>query len=337
MREASCSASAEMLEPSGIYYTAVEQAFRHLKTAAGTEFMFAITFVCFELVPKSVTRINMNLYMPLECFHFHDDGQSKYSFSKSPFRIERDALTKEMRDGISELGLFSKWSLDQIRSSFCFLIAEGMDAESIKQDANLLMMTFWLLGDDITPFYRFVISEDNRNDSVQHSQLEPNCVDDPPWERYSFSRLDQIDQAYSILKSTDAIRWSRPHNAIYFLYMGLHTHHWISRFSSLMTCLESVFGKNERRGMTQRIASRASNFVSDASVCTKADILELYDTRSRITHGDIKANEEPAKNLRHLKRLERVVKACFRKIIDTQAFDHYQNELSKERYLSQFD
>lgn len=278
----------------------------------------------------------MNLYMPLECFHFHDDGKRAYSFSKSPFRIERDALTKEMRDGINELGLFSKWHLDEIHSSQCFLIAEGTDAESIKQDANLLMMTFWLLGDGITPFYKFVISEDNRDDSLQYSRLEPNCVDDPSWEHYPFSKLDQIDQAYSILKSADSLRWSRPHNAIYFLYLGLHTHHWLSRFLSLMTCLESVFGK-PGRGVTARVSTRVSNFVSDITVCTRENMFELYDTRSRIAHGDIKADKHPDDNLRYLIQLERIVKACFRKVIDTQAFDHYQDESSKERYLSQFD
>lgn len=311
-------------------------AIRCLKTPASPEFMLAITICDFELLPNSATCITMNLYMPLECFHFHDDGQGAYTFSKSPFRIQRDALTKEMRDGISEMGLFSKWSLDQIRSSFCFLIAEGEDAESIKQDANLLMMTCWLLGDNITPFYKFVISENNKDDSLQYSPLEPNCVDDPSWEHYSFSKLDQVDHAYSILKATDTFRWSRPHNAIYFLYLGLHKIHWISRFSSLMTCLESVFGK-PRPGVAARVSTRVSNFVSDLTVCTKAEMLELYDTRSRIAHGDVKAAKNPENNLRHLKRLERIVKACFRKIIDTRAFDYYQDESSKERYLSQFD
>ena len=63
---------------------------------------------------------------------------------------------------------------------------------------------------------------------------------------------------------------------------------------------------------------------------------DLYDTRSRMAHGNIQAGTSD-ENLAKLKHLEDITIACFQKLIDANLFNLYTTKPERDRFVSQWD
>jgi len=255
----------------------------------------------------------MKTYIPLHWFVYHE--QHEFVFANNDFSISRFSASEEMLQSI----LLSGHDREEIQMADWALVAQDLDQDAIKQNANLLITTFWLMSENVCPFIKFRLGPNAQDCAVQHDVMQPNLVDEPPLEEYQTQALKDIDGAYQELKLANAqTSSSRPHNAIYFLYLATHTTHWIGRFAFLMNALEAVFGNDHspaktkgQKSVTETIKTRVSHFVGDTATCSPELMADLYNTRSRIVHGDIHANEDPAENLRTLKLMEDTVKRCF--------------------------
>ena len=281
----------------------------------------------------------MKTYIPLHWFVYCD--QTEFVFASKDFSIKRFSASEVNLHP----SLLSESNRAEIQMADWALIAPGVDQEAIAQNANLLMVTFWLMSESVSPFIKFRLGPDAQECAILHDTMQPNLIADLPLEEYRTQILEEIDEAYQELKLANGqLASSRPHNAIYFLYLATHTTHWIDRFAFLMSALEAVFGNDHsqskikgQKGVTETIKTRVNNFVGDTSVCSPKLLGELYDTRSRIVHGDIRANKDPEENLRTLKAMEDIVKRCFRKIAQSKVFRQFGDKLTRSTFLTSLD
>ena len=65
-------------------------------------------------------------------------------------------------------------------------------------------------------------------------------------------------------------------------------------------------------------------------------MISLYDTRSLLVHGKLQASNA-TENLNLLNRLEKVVIACYRKMIREDTFKLYADKLQRDNFLSRLD
>jgi hypothetical protein len=281
----------------------------------------------------------MKTYIPLHDFVYYD--QSQFVFGGNDFVLTCFSAFDETTGSF----LLSESNIAEIQMADWALVAPGLDQDAIAQNANLLIMTFWLMSENVSPVIKFRLGPNAQDCAILHDVMQPNLVADPPLEEYRTQVLKDIDEVYQELKLANGqTASSRPHNAIYFLFLATHTTHWIGRFAFLMSALEAVFGNDYSRtkskgqkGVTETIKTRVSHFVEDAAVCSPELVGELYNTRSRIAHGDIRANEDPSENLRTLKLLEDIVKRCFRKIVQKKVFYQFGDKLTRDAFLTSLD
>jgi hypothetical protein len=149
---------------------------------------------------------------------------------------------------------------------------------------------------------------------------------------YSNEDLSEIDAGFEALVEMDLVS-TRCHNALYFLYLGFHTIHWIESFMFLMNSLEALFSRDKSGGATKTICNRVSSFMDFKPRCGYDDIAHLYDIRSRIVHGNIVANEEPGKNLEELHHLQFVVMECMKKILQEKVYLKFIDKKTRDSYL----
>jgi len=281
----------------------------------------------------------MKTHFPLHWFVYHD--QTEFISTSKCFSISPFSAT----DVAPRSSILSEDNLAEIQIADWALVAPGLDQDAITQEANLLIMTFWLMSENVSPFIKFRLGPNSQDCSILSDVMQPNLVADPPLEEYGTQALKNIDEAFQELQLANSqTASSRPHNAIYFLYLATHTAHWIGRFSFLMSAMEAVFGNDHsptkikgQKGVTETIKTRVSHFVDDAAVCSTELVGELYNTRSRIAHGDIRANENPGENLRTLKPMEDIVKRCFLKIIQNKVFRQFGDKASRDTFLTSLD
>ena len=84
---------------------------------------------------------------------------------------------------------------------------------------------------------------------------------------------------------------------------------------------------------TAAITTRVSSLLSSKAKCTKDDISELYDLRSRIMHGNIKASDEPGDELKKLNHLDFLTVECFKAIADRKLYKEYSDKSSRDRLM----
>jgi hypothetical protein len=105
-------------------------------------------------------------------------------------------------------------------------------------------------------------------------------------------------------------------------------------FILMMCSLESLFSKDKRGSATAAITTRVSSLLSSKPRCTKGDIEGLYELRSRITHGNIKASDDPGENLGKLNHLDFVTVECFRALAERKLYKEYSDKKCRDRLMS---
>lgn len=219
------------------------------------------------------------------------------------------------------------------------IVAESSDMLGYEEDVSLLIMTFRLMSDDISPhiIFRLLTEEPFHHIKLMEQLCHIRIAGEVPLlEIYSQAKLQQIDHAYCKLRASESLS-IRVKNAFYFLYLALHTSHWSPSLMFYMSTLEALFSKDQRGSAAKTICRRVTNFLNSTDLCNRVDMEALYETRSRITHGNIVANEEPKENLLHLQKLEKIVVNTFRKFIAQDSFQHFKDPASRDQFMSTLD
>ena len=269
----------------------------------------------------------MKIVMPLFQFGYLDS--EPFHFSGNQLWIKKFYSDKE----IPKTDLFSKHDTDHMDLESWALIFDHDDTTRYRSKVNLLLLSFRLFSRGKPPFIKYrLCKEDIRECSRLTSTM--TYIHEFEGKRLPYSKDDlfAIDTGFEALVEMDAVS-TRCHNALYFLYLGFHTIHWIESFMFLMNSLEALFSKDKSGGATKAICTRVSSFMDFRSRCEYDDIEHLYDIRSRIVHGNIVANEEPGKNLEELHHLQFVVIECMKKILQEKVYLKFIDKKTRDSYL----
>lgn len=129
----------------------------------------------------------------------------------------------------------------------------------------------------------------------------------------------------------------RTHNAIYFLYRAFHTTHWVDSFIFLVSFLESLFSKDDKRGATRIICTRVNRVINDSKIVTYDQMEKLYNVRSEMVHGKIDLTDNmPKENLEDLKSLENISIAVLEKYIKNNLYESYNTNEQREKLLMNY-
>ena len=270
----------------------------------------------------------MRVVMPL--FEFQIDPDSlEFVFSDGRLSIRRFDDDKHL----SDLDIFSKQDRRDIEQERWAIVAEGDDLSGYETDISMLLMTFQLLSNRITPFIKFRLSEDHglarrMNDTAMHIRLRGYL-----YQTYSFKDFPHIDAVYMMLRKAEQTS-VRLKNAFYFLYRAFHSYQWVDSFLFYMNALEALFSLDTKGPATKTICERASKLLKAPKKWSEKTIEDLYGVRSRIAHGRLEARPNSITNLRLLKKMERLTKLCFRKLIDRNSFQHFTTASARDRFMA---
>jgi hypothetical protein len=152
------------------------------------------------------------------------------------------------------------------------------------------------------------------------------------------SEIEVINKGFQSLIDMDGIS-IRTHNALYFLYRAFHSIKWMDAYILLVCSLESLFSRDKPGGATSAITTRVSSLLNSKPRCTKKDIEDLYEIRSRIIHGNIagpeldEAVEDREANLENLNHLEYVAIECFKELAENGFYKHYSDKTSRDKFM----
>ena len=265
--------------------------------------------------------------MPLFEFQIKPNSP-EFVFSDGRLAIQRFNDAEQL----SDREIFSTRDRDCMKYARCAIVAEADNLNSYELDVNMLLMAFRLLSSRITPSIRYRLSDNidlvRRMDEREiHVRLRGYL-----YQTYSVEDLPRIDAVYMMLLKAEHTS-VRLKNAFYFLYRAFHSYHWLDSFSFYMSTLEALFSLDTKGPATKTICERVSKLLKAPKKWSEKTIGDLYDVRSRITHGRLEARPSSTANLRLLKRMERLTKLCFRKLIVKKAFDHFATDVSRERFM----
>ncbi len=269
----------------------------------------------------------MRISMPL--FWFDLKGIDLYSFDDTGISI-----SPFIEDDIPKIPLFSEQDVRHIKDEAPWtLIYESADVEGYKTKINVLLLAFKIFCENRYPFIKYRLCNENHtfcrrlNDTITYNYSHPRTV-----EQFTSDDLENIKDGFLSLIEMDQVS-IRTHNAPYFLYRAWHNTKWMDSFILLMCSLESLFSKDKPGGATATITTRVSSLLGSKKRCTKKDIEELYDLRSRMTHGNIRASDDPGDNLAKLNQLDYVAVECFKTIAIKKFYSRYSDKVSRDKFM----
>lgn len=266
----------------------------------------------------------MKIEMPL--FGFEIEGIESFTFGTTGISIAPFANLN-----IQKIPLFSEQDLRHMEkeAQWC-LIYEGSEAKGYKSKVNLLLMAFKIFCEKHYPFIKYRLCSDN---SSLCRRLSDGITFNYSYPRsnlaYDSTDLESIKDGFLALIEMDQIS-TRTHNSLYFLYRAWHNTKWIDSFIFMMCAIESLFSKDKPGGAVSAITTRVSSFLNSKPKCTKNEIEDLYDLRSRMTHGNIQASDDPGENLKELNHLEFIIIECFKEIVKGNFYKKYATKQDRD-------
>ena len=273
------------------------------------------------------------IVMPL--FWFECEEISNYTFGDTGLSIEQFS-----DDDILTNPLFSEQDIRHMQDEpgFSIVFDEG-SVDGYKSLTNLLLMSFKIFCEIRYPFIKYRICKDNPslcrrlNDPITYNFFFPRII-----RPYSLSEIETINKGFQSLIDMDKIS-VRTHNALYFLYRAFHSIKWMDAYIHLMSSIESLFSKDKPGGATVAITTRVPSLLSNNPRCTKKDIEDLYEIRSRIIHGNItgpdldEAKDDDKDKLANLDKLEYVTIECFKELVKSTRYKHYTDKEIRDKFM----
>lgn len=277
----------------------------------------------------------MKIVMPL--FRFNLEGVEEYSFGNTGLSISRFD-----NNNIPEIVLFSEQDLYHIKNEAIWSLNYNSSEDSNytksnnpnhRIQTNTLLLAFKIFSEKRYPFIKYRLSSDHSlcrrlNEMVTFNNSHPRCQ-----QSFNQGDLNCIKNGFLSLIEMDKIS-IRTQNAIYFLSRAWHNGHWMDSFILMMCSLESLFSKDKSGSATATITTRISSLLNSKPKCSRDDIGELYNHRSRIMHGNIQARNDAAENLSILHHLDTVTVECFKALINQKLYKEYSTKSSRDRLMS---
>lgn len=222
-----------------------------------------------------------------------------------------------------------------MRQEHWALVAVFKDPHKYESIVNLLILTFRMLASELSPMIKYRLSSDYNECAIIHEELSAIRPESKSPEVYNQIKLKRVDALFSKLLEADH-KSDRLHNAYYFLYLATHTVHWVQSYLFHMNALEALFGGGVNEPVKQTVKRRVCGFLGDPNI-TQPKISKLYDLRSKIAHGALRADLDPDENLNILQELEVIVISCVRKLAETNGLMRFSAEKSRRLFLQQYD
>jgi len=266
--------------------------------------------------------------MPL--FWLDLEGIDSYSFDDS-----RMSIAPFDGGDIPKIPLFSEQDLRHMSEEAPWaLIYDSLDIEGYKSNVNILLLAFKIFCEKRYPFVKYrLCSEDHSfctrlNDTITYNYSYPRTA-----KRFDSTDLARVKDGFLSLIEMDRLS-IRTHNALYFLCRAWHNTKWIDSFILMMCSLESLFSKDKPGSAAAAITTRVSSLLRSKPKCTKRDIEDLYELRSRMTHGNIKASDDAGENLGKLNHLDFITVECFKVLAERKLYKNYSDKKSRDRLMS---
>lgn len=275
----------------------------------------------------------MRIIMPL--FEFIYDGDEftfHNGYSLRHFDAQRD-IPKNI-DGLSRMDS-SYISLENWA-----LVAENPEVERYKEEISLLLIAFKIYAlSNVFIKWRFC-AEDSKHSTRLEDIFRPMLLktntevsqDDLPKVNDGFKNLLEM---YSISNRTK--------NALYFVWRGFSSDKHIDSYIFLVCVLEALFSSEESENIeqpTKILIKRIQSFLKGEKGCGGDQIKRIYKIRSDMVHGRIQHTdkndlEQRKKNIDNLGKLEVVIFACLKKLLDDNIYTIYSNAEEKEKHLKE--
>lgn len=276
----------------------------------------------------------MKIVMPL--FQFSMKGLEYFKCGSTGIYIKPFDI-----NDIQEIVLFSEQDLRHMRTEVGWSLVYESDKDeqhevnknqNHKVKANTLLMAFKIFNKKRYPFIKYILSPNHKYCRRITDTITFNYSHSRPLQPFTEDDLIQINTGFLSLLEMDEVS-VRTHNALYFLYRSWHCGYWTDDFLMMMCALESIFSKDKPGSATSTITTRVSNFLNSKKGCSKEEIEELYDIRSRIMHGNMKIKRSPKENLASLHHLETVTISCFKKIVNEKVYEHFGSKDKRDRFM----
>ena len=224
--------------------------------------------------------------MPLFGFQYFEHHDFSFSDGRLSIRKFEDTGNLANRE------IFSEQDRQDIVQARKALVADSNDIRGYDLDANLLLMAFRVLSDHLTPFIKYRLSDD-KNLRFRIMDVETHILlQGYRYESYTIQDFPRVDAVYMAFRHAEHVSL-RLKNAFFFVYLAFTTVHWMESFLFHMNALEALFSRDERGPATKTITKRVSSFLDDTTNWSEKTISDLYEVRSRITHGTQRCNRQP--------------------------------------------
>lgn len=130
----------------------------------------------------------------------------------------------------------------------------------------------------------------------------------------------------------------RTKNALYFIWRGLCSPKHIDAYILLVCAIEALFSNDTPDDATKILIKRTQKFLSGIKGFGGDQIKKIYKIRSDMVHGRIlhtdRGSEQVNKNIQNLAKLESLLFACMKKMLDEKAYLPYKASETRERFLN---
>jgi len=271
----------------------------------------------------------MRIVMPL--FKFSYEG-AKFQFTDNVF-LERFSYEKDVPQdipGISRLDA-SHISLEH------WALTASYTYERYESEINLLLAALRIYAQaNAFVKWRFCSEDPSQSTRIPSSQR---------FRKLASSSSRRVDEQTLIVVRDGFLRLlemysasDRTKNALYFLWRGLCSVKHIDAYIFLVCVIEALFSNDTPEDATKILIKRTQRFLSGIKGYGGDQIKSIYKIRSNMVHGRIlhteQGSERVAQNVRNLAKLESLVFACLRKMLDERIYLEYRDDGTREKLLN---
>ena len=255
--------------------------------------------------------------------------------------INNEARVFKFKSMPAELGLFKPRDFPKIFSDAgcrAFpIIAQSINLNEYDHwvaDINLLQLAFLISCDQSPIITHFIYPNEPKRNGRPEEFIKTG------WKREKFClgnrELQEVDDYLGRLKEMYGGK-QRAKNAIEFLLRGCYCKYWFEAYVLWSCALECVFGLEKTgRGIADTMSRRISSYTDLAFSYQEA--MDFYDDRSRIVHGrfHLFSKSNRTENLQRLNSYWKLVRYCFKNLLDKKGYQHMDTEKQRESYFDTY-
>lgn len=271
----------------------------------------------------------MRVVMPLFEFNY---GESRFQFTEK-YSLERFDYEKDVPQDLAGL---SKLDISQISLEHWAIVANNPN-ESYRAEINLLLMAFRIYT-QANAFIKWRFSEEDSGNSARITSYDR-------FRKLAMTSSRNVEEKGlraardGFLNLLEMYRVSdRTKNALYFIWRGLCSRKHIDAYILLVCAIEALFSNETPDGVTKTLIKRTQKFLSEIKGLGGDQIKRLYKIRSDMVHGRIphtdKDSAQSKQNIKNLGKLESLVFACVKKMLDERIYLQYKDTDEKEKFLN---